>query len=96
MSFPNRNISKFPVYQKALLTTELEDVFAKAPPAPSAAVHDAHVVKAWEKATGSPSKAPMAEVSEEPSGKRRLPAEEDACPVVRFDLFESFVSLKSY
>ena len=71
------------VYQKALLTNELEEIFAKAPPAPSTAVHNAHIINAWEKATGSPSKAPTNDVIEEPTGKRRLPAEEDTCPVVR-------------
>ncbi|KIY67070.1 hypothetical protein CYLTODRAFT_376736 [Cylindrobasidium torrendii FP15055 ss-10] len=64
-------------YQKALLTDELEEIFAAAPPAPndtaSQRVRDAYAV-----ATGS---APAASSSSSSTTKRKIPTEEDTCAI---------------
>ncbi|KAK1229962.1 hypothetical protein PQX77_006956 [Marasmius sp. AFHP31] len=54
-------------YQKALLTSELEEVFDNAPPSPQAALANQKAVEAWKEATGQP--------------KQRVPAPEDNCPI---------------
>lgn len=69
----------FLVYQKALLTSELEEIFANAPAAPSASVQHSGLKKAWQKATGSPVKD---EGPDDSGGKKRLPEEGDTCPIV--------------
>ncbi|KAI0067800.1 hypothetical protein BV25DRAFT_1819238 [Artomyces pyxidatus] len=61
-------------YQKALLTSELETIFADAPPAPNA-VANARVRDAYARATG---KAPAASSS---SSKKRIPGADDDCPI---------------
>lgn len=66
------------VYQKALLTSELEEIFANAPQAPTASVQHTGLKKAWAKATGSPVK------DEDSGGKKRAPEEGDTCPIVSF------------
>ncbi|KAI0320361.1 hypothetical protein OF83DRAFT_1053226 [Amylostereum chailletii] len=63
-------------YQKALLTSELETVFAKAPLAPNALAH-ARVREAYARATG---KTPAASSSKD-TEKRRLPGPDDDCPI---------------
>jgi len=77
------------VYQKALLTSELQEIFDNAPAAPHAVQHSV-LAKAWERVTGSPSKESKPQsvpdtVPEEcevaPTGKRLMPEEDDSCPV---------------
>ncbi|KAI0004228.1 hypothetical protein BJV74DRAFT_809981 [Russula compacta] len=61
-------------YQKALLTSELQSIFANAPRAPNALAHD-KVRDAYARATGQ---APTST----PSGSnRRIPTPEDSCPI---------------
>lgn len=97
--------SILPVYQKALLTSELQDVFGNAPPDPTSTAHNPDAIQAWHRATGTPMKAQASGSSsqtqvkteddddkervaqEEPAGKRRLPTEEDTCPVCYEDIF---------
>ncbi|KAI0362357.1 hypothetical protein OH77DRAFT_1515614 [Trametes cingulata] len=62
-------------YQKALLTSELEDIFANAPRSPAAIAHE-RIRNAYAKATGK-AVAP----GSEKGGKKRLPAEDDDCPI---------------
>lgn len=65
------------VYQKALLTSELEEIFANAPAAATASIQHNGLQKAWAEATGSPVKETAAS-----AGKRREPKDDDACPIV--------------
>ncbi|KAI1794565.1 hypothetical protein LXA43DRAFT_995617 [Ganoderma leucocontextum] len=67
-------------YQKALLTAELEDVFARAPPAPAAVVHEG-VKEAYAQATGTK----VASGSQK--NNKRLPEEGDGCPVCFDDMY---------
>ncbi|KAG6911411.1 hypothetical protein DXG01_016508 [Tephrocybe rancida] len=64
-------------YQKALLTTELETIFAEAPLAPNSLanprIRDAHA-----RATG---KAPATTAAAETSNKKRIPGPDDDCPI---------------
>ncbi|KAI9057869.1 hypothetical protein FKP32DRAFT_1597826 [Trametes sanguinea] len=62
-------------YQKALLTSELEDIFANAPRTPAAIAHD-RIRNAYAQATGKA----IASTSQT-STKKRLPEEDDDCPV---------------
>ncbi|RPD66345.1 hypothetical protein L226DRAFT_550337 [Lentinus tigrinus ALCF2SS1-7] len=62
-------------YQKALITSELEDIFTKAPRAPAAIAHE-RIRNAYAQATGK-KVAP----SSEASSRKRLPGEEDDCPI---------------
>ncbi|KAI8989640.1 hypothetical protein BD414DRAFT_438713 [Trametes punicea] len=62
-------------YQKALLTSELEDIFSHAPRAPAAVAHD-RIRSAYARATGKE----VASAAQQ-SGKRRLPGEDDDCPI---------------
>ena len=73
------------MYQKALLTPELEEVFRNAPPAPAANVYNHRITKAWQEATGSPSKASTS-AEEPPTGKRKVIEEDDTCPVCYEDI----------
>ena len=61
---------------RALLTSELEELFRNAPSAPNATVNT-RVCDAFAEATGrvSPSK------DKEPDTNKRMPAEEDDCPI---------------
>ncbi|RDX56548.1 hypothetical protein OH76DRAFT_395626 [Lentinus brumalis] len=61
-------------YQKALLTSELEEIFAKAPRAPAAIAHE-RIRNAYAQATGK-----KVASSSQPS-KKRLPSEADDCPI---------------
>ncbi|THH27914.1 hypothetical protein EUX98_g6263 [Antrodiella citrinella] len=70
-------------YQKALLSSELEDIFAHAPLAP-AAVASERVRAAYAKAIGKASS------SQVPEGKKRMPAKDDDCPVC----YESMYNVK--
>ncbi|TCD66806.1 hypothetical protein EIP91_000942 [Steccherinum ochraceum] len=70
-------------YQKALLTSELEEVFANAPAAP-AALASARVRDAYAKATGKASSS-----SQPYQGKKRIPTEEDDCPVCYENMFKA-------
>ncbi|KAJ7796740.1 hypothetical protein B0H13DRAFT_1934455 [Mycena leptocephala] len=65
-------------YQIALLTNELETIFANAPLAPNAQAHP-RVREAYARATGK-SQAPS--TPEESTGpKKRVPGEDDDCPI---------------
>ncbi|KAK7694044.1 hypothetical protein QCA50_003620 [Cerrena zonata] len=67
-------------YQKALLTAELEEVFANAPPAPGFAVN-ARVQEAYAKATGK-------RVASSSQGvKKRMPEKDTDCPVCYEGMF---------
>ncbi|KAH7916076.1 hypothetical protein BJ138DRAFT_1076281 [Hygrophoropsis aurantiaca] len=63
-------------YQKALLTSELEEVFAHAPVAPNS-VAQQRVRDAFARATG----AKPAAVPEDVAKKRKMPGPEDDCPI---------------
>ncbi|XP_006457740.1 hypothetical protein AGABI2DRAFT_63594 [Agaricus bisporus var. bisporus H97] len=63
-------------YQKALLTSELETVFAQAPEAPNSVTHP-RVLDAYLRATGQKAEASTAASS----SKKRIPGEEDDCPI---------------
>lgn len=63
-------------YQKALITSELEEIFANAPAAPNA-VTNRRVQEAYARATGKAPATPAAESS----SKRRMPTEDDDCPI---------------
>ncbi|EKM57496.1 uncharacterized protein PHACADRAFT_206397 [Phanerochaete carnosa HHB-10118-sp] len=62
-------------YQKALLTSELQEVFANAPLAPND-MANSRVREAYARATGK-----SATSSSSSSAKRKMPTEEDDCPV---------------
>ncbi|OJA10466.1 hypothetical protein AZE42_05712 [Rhizopogon vesiculosus] len=64
-------------YQKALLTSELQDIFAHAPPAPNSVVNQ-RVRDAYARATG---KASATSEGADPMKKRRAPGPEDDCPI---------------
>ncbi|KAJ3548010.1 hypothetical protein NMY22_g1441 [Coprinellus aureogranulatus] len=70
-------------YQKALLTSELEEIFANAPAAPNA-VTNRRVQEAYARATGKANATPVAE----PSSKKRMPQEEDDCPICYESMFK--------
>jgi len=63
-------------YQKALLTSELEVIFAQAPKAPTA-VANRNVVDAYNRATGKASSS----TAVDPPKNRRMPGADDDCPV---------------
>jgi len=62
-------------YQKALLSTELAEIFAQAPLAPNSVAHP-HIREAYARATGKVSTS-----AGDASDKRRMPGEEDDCPI---------------
>ena len=65
-------------YSRALLTSELETIFAQAPLAPNSVAHP-HVREAHARATG---KAPTTSMTEEAGSKnKRIPSPEDDCPI---------------
>ncbi|KAJ7494832.1 hypothetical protein B0H11DRAFT_2003546 [Mycena galericulata] len=66
-------------YQRALLTSELESIFANAPLAPNALAHP-RIREPYARATG---KAPAGPPStpEAAGPKKRLPGEDDDCPI---------------
>ncbi|KIK52731.1 hypothetical protein GYMLUDRAFT_233301 [Collybiopsis luxurians FD-317 M1] len=72
-------------YQKALLTSELSEIFTNAPPPPQlrgSFIANERVVGAWRKATGRESTSTDATSSAAPSDDpRRVPASEDDCPI---------------
>ncbi|CDO72916.1 hypothetical protein BN946_scf185002.g101 [Trametes cinnabarina] len=59
----------------ALLTSELEDIFAHAPRAPAAIAHD-RIRSAYAQATGKEVAS-----SSQKGGKKRIPGKEDDCPI---------------
>ncbi|KZT69892.1 hypothetical protein DAEQUDRAFT_726214 [Daedalea quercina L-15889] len=63
-------------YQKALLTSELQNIFDHAPLAPNA-LANAHVREAYARATGKASTSAAAKQPE----KKRVPGAEDDCPI---------------
>ncbi|GBE90195.1 hypothetical protein SCP_1900440 [Sparassis crispa] len=69
-------------YQKALLTSELEDIFAHAPPAPTATAN-ARIREAYARATGKALPTPPAPAAAAAAAaeKKRIPGPEDDCPV---------------
>jgi hypothetical protein len=66
-------------YSRALLTSELETIFAEAPLAPNSIAH-AHIREAHARATG---KAPATSMAVEDAGNKnkRIPGPEDDCPI---------------
>ncbi|KAJ7734431.1 hypothetical protein B0H16DRAFT_1426322 [Mycena metata] len=66
-------------YQKALLTHELEDIFANAPLAPNALAHP-RIREAYARATGK-SQGPSTPEGAPAGPKKRLPGEDDDCPI---------------
>ncbi|KAL4068101.1 hypothetical protein J3A83DRAFT_4359910 [Scleroderma citrinum] len=65
-------------YQKALLTSELADIFAAAPPAPNS-VASQRVREAYARATEKT--ASQCKQSSSAKGPRRQPTQEDDCPI---------------
>ncbi|KAI0934905.1 hypothetical protein AcV5_006599 [Taiwanofungus camphoratus] len=64
-------------YQKALLTSELEDIFAHAPLAPNSVAHP-RIKDAYARATGKA----IAQTSEDDQRqKKRIPGPDDDCPI---------------
>ncbi|KAF7312446.1 hypothetical protein MIND_00258100 [Mycena indigotica] len=63
-------------YQKALLTTELEEIFANAPVAPNS-VTNPRIREAYAKAVGKT----VPEQASASQTKKRMPAEDDDCPI---------------
>ncbi|KAJ3551981.1 hypothetical protein NM688_g4399 [Phlebia brevispora] len=63
-------------YQKALLTSELEEIFSDAPLAPNDLAH-VHVREAYERATGKA----VASAAKSSGPKRRIPEPDTDCPV---------------
>ena len=64
-------------YSRALLTSELETIFAQAPLAPNSVAHP-HVREAHARATG---KIPSTSVPEDASTNKRIPGPDDDCPI---------------
>jgi len=63
---------------RALLTSELEQIFTNAPPAPNSIAH-AHIREAYARATGKiPTDAPAADAGKK---NRRIPGPDDDCPI---------------
>ena len=62
---------------RALLTSELETIFAEAPLAPNAMAHS-RVLEAYERATGSVTKSKA--IVDDPK-KKRIPGPDDDCPI---------------
>ena len=60
---------------RALLTSELEDIFAHAPRAPAAIAHE-RIRNAYAQATGKKIAS-----SSQSQSKKRLPSAEDDCPI---------------
>ena len=61
------------IRSRALLTSELEDIFARAPPAPAAVAHEG-IKTAYAQATGK-------QAASSSQKNKRLPEEGDDCPV---------------
>ena len=62
---------------RALLTSELEEIFRNAPKAPNAMANSS-VREAYARATG---KAPATDQQKEASKERKMPSEGDDCPI---------------
>ncbi|PPQ91350.1 hypothetical protein CVT25_004117 [Psilocybe cyanescens] len=67
-------------YQKALLTSELEQIFAEAPLAPNAEAHP-HVREAYARATGRIPATANACSNPAQAKNRRVPGPDDDCPI---------------
>ncbi|KAJ7352167.1 hypothetical protein DFH08DRAFT_858095 [Mycena albidolilacea] len=67
-------------YQKALLTSELESIFANAPLAPNA-IANPRIREAYARATGKSQAPSTPEASASSAPKKRMPGEEDDCPI---------------
>jgi hypothetical protein len=76
-SYPLVNL--LPLMCRALLSSELESIFANAPPNPEDLATQ-RIQQAYAKATGTSSSADTPSESES-KNKKRLPQEGDACPV---------------
>ncbi|KAJ7108948.1 hypothetical protein C8R43DRAFT_1043599 [Mycena crocata] len=66
-------------YQKALLTSELETIFAEAPLAPNALAHP-RIREAYARATGKTT-GPPSTPTPDVGSKKRLPGKDDDCPI---------------
>ncbi|KAI0636763.1 hypothetical protein C8Q77DRAFT_1094450 [Trametes polyzona] len=76
-------------YQKALLTSELEEIFSNAPRAP-ASVANERVRRAYAQATGK--ELP----STTQAGQKRLPQEEDDCPICYENMYRVAETLLTF
>ncbi|TFK33867.1 hypothetical protein BDQ12DRAFT_690526 [Crucibulum laeve] len=74
-------------YQKALLTSELEEIFANAPPAPNSLAHP-HVRAAFARAMGKEKEGDAPAEPEASQGKRRIPGEDDDCPICYDSMYQ--------
>ncbi|KII88331.1 hypothetical protein PLICRDRAFT_140436, partial [Plicaturopsis crispa FD-325 SS-3] len=63
-------------YQKALLTSELEEIFTDAPAAPNSLAHP-RVREAYQRASGKSAGSS----SQDSAAKKRMPGKDDDCPV---------------
>ncbi|KAJ2912463.1 hypothetical protein MD484_g7946, partial [Candolleomyces efflorescens] len=70
-------------YQKALLTSELETIFANAPIAPNA-VTSRRVQEAYARATGK-----VSESAATTDSKKKIPEEEDDCPICYETMYQA-------
>ncbi|KIM77496.1 hypothetical protein PILCRDRAFT_76604 [Piloderma croceum F 1598] len=67
-------------YQKALLTPELETIFAQAPLAPNSIAHP-RIRDAYARATGKATSVASSSKSQPENEKRRIPGPDDDCPI---------------
>ncbi|KAL0564727.1 hypothetical protein V5O48_017317 [Marasmius crinis-equi] len=78
-------------YQKALLNSELHEIFDSAPAPPQLRAHgslaDERVIEAWKGATGRATSQPSASSSSS-SGTRRLPSAEDDCAICYDSMYD--------
>ncbi|KAG6867275.1 hypothetical protein C0993_005057 [Termitomyces sp. T159_Od127] len=77
-SFKSRKNRAFGIKSRALLTTELEKVFAEAPLAPNALANP-RIREAHARATGKATATSTPDA--QPSSKKRIPGPEDDCPI---------------
>nr|GAT50740.1 predicted protein [Mycena chlorophos] len=72
-------------YQKALLTTELQEIFSRAPMAPNAVanprVRAAYAAAVGKPLSSNPTGGSSSKAAAEPEQKKRMPGEDDDCPI---------------
>ncbi|KAF9258205.1 hypothetical protein L218DRAFT_742380 [Marasmius fiardii PR-910] len=78
--------SSFHWYQKALLNSELQEIFDAAPAPPQLRAHgsiaDARIIQAWNRATGRvDAETSTAAATSNVTDNRRIPTPEDDCPI---------------
>ncbi|KAI0074204.1 hypothetical protein K474DRAFT_1601907 [Panus rudis PR-1116 ss-1] len=70
-------------FQKALLTSELQEIFANAPPSPENVVN-ARVREAYARMTGKGASSSQEDLQ---GGKKRIPEKDDDCPICYEGMF---------